>query len=137
MKKRVDIESPFMGKSEDLETKTKETQRNIKYARCCVRDSLMRGEAPYASHLLYTQPGILDDNIPEERTFGIDAGLELIKEFDLTAVYIDLGISRGMKYAIEKANKEGRKIEERTLGENWEEEYNKRVGNHSHNGLFA
>ena len=56
----VIIESPFAGNIEE----------NIKYARECVRDSLLRGEAPIASHLLYTQEGILDDNIAEERQHG-------------------------------------------------------------------
>lgn len=61
----VIVESPFAG---DL-------PKNIAYARAAVRDSLARGEAPIASHLLYTQPGILDDDIPAERQWGIDAGL--------------------------------------------------------------
>ena len=41
------------------------------YARACVADCLRRGEAPIASHLLYTQPGVLDDDVPEERAQGI------------------------------------------------------------------
>jgi hypothetical protein len=41
-----------------------------------VRDRIIiAGEAPIASHLLYTQPGVLRDEIPEERRHGIDAGL--------------------------------------------------------------
>lgn len=60
---RVIIESPYAGNVEE----------NLKYARLCVRDSLSRNEAPIASHLLYTR--VLDDNIPEERQWGIDAGL--------------------------------------------------------------
>ena len=63
--KRVILESPYAG---DIE-------RNVKYARMAVRDSLSKGEAPIASHLLYTQEGILKDEIPEERQWGIDAGL--------------------------------------------------------------
>ena len=63
---RVILESPFAG---DIE-------RNIKYARLCVRDSLLRGESPIASHLLYTQEGILNDEIESERMHGINAGLE-------------------------------------------------------------
>ena len=39
---RVVIESPFMGTSEDEETRSKETRRNIKYARACYHDSLRR-----------------------------------------------------------------------------------------------
>lgn len=63
--KRVILESPYAG----------DVERNVKYARACVRDSLGRNEAPIASHLLYTQEGILKDDIPEERQWGIDAGL--------------------------------------------------------------
>lgn len=33
--------------------------------------SLKRGEAPIASHLLYTQPGILNDDIPDQRLLSI------------------------------------------------------------------
>lgn len=52
MPKFVDIETPYMGRNEE------ELRRNLLYARACVRDSLMRGEIPFASHLFYTQPGI-------------------------------------------------------------------------------
>ena len=87
---RVILESPFAG---DIE-------KNIKYARECVRDSLLRGEAPIASHLLYTQDGILDDRIPEERKWGIDAGLAWKSVAEKHVVYIDLGITPGMEYGI-------------------------------------
>lgn len=127
--KRVVIESPFGGTDEEV-------RRNIKYARACITDSLKRGEAPYASHLFFTQPGILDENIPEERKLGINAGFEITRDFDLTAVYCDLGKSKGMLYGIEKAAFYNRPIEERYLGKNWEKEYNKRMKKHSHNGFF-
>ncbi|MEK6826918.1 MAG: hypothetical protein AABX99_00340, partial [Nanoarchaeota archaeon] len=78
---RVVIESPFMGTSEDEETRSKETRRNIKYARACYHDSLRREEAPYGSHLNFPQPGVLDDNVPEDRKRGIDAGLEITRDF--------------------------------------------------------
>lgn len=67
--KRVIIESPFSARSG-----LKDVNLNVEYARACVRDSVLRGEAPIASHLLFTQPGILDDAKPEERQLGIDAG---------------------------------------------------------------
>lgn len=44
----VVLESPYAG---DIE-------RNTNYARDCMRDSILRGEAPIASHLIYTQAGI-------------------------------------------------------------------------------
>lgn len=91
--KRVVIESPYAG----------EIDSNVEYARACVRDSLSRGESPIASHLLYTQPGILNDLIPEERRRGIDAGLAWHETAHLIAVYVDRGISSGMKAAIDVA----------------------------------
>jgi hypothetical protein len=84
--RRVVLESPFAG----------EVEENLKYARACVRHCLLRGDAPIASHLLYTQPGILDDKIPEERKLGIEAGLLWGKQGEATVVYVDRGISRGM-----------------------------------------
>ena len=103
--KLVAIESPFAG---DIE-------KNLEYARAAMADSLHRGEAPLASHLLYTQPGILDDSIPEERMLGIHAGFAWNSHADLVAVYTDRGTSNGMKYGIEAANKNGTPIEYRTI----------------------
>lgn len=85
------------------------------YARLCMRDSFLRGEAPFASHLLYTQDGILDDLIAEERKLGIEAGLIWGEAAELTVVYCDYGVSRGMEMGIERAVKAGRPIEYRTL----------------------
>ena len=62
--KLVVIESPYTGK----------VKRNINYARRCVKDSLKRGETPIDSHLLYTQKGILNDDLLCERTLGINDG---------------------------------------------------------------
>jgi hypothetical protein len=59
-----------------------------------LRDSLLRGEAPIASHLLYTQPGVLRDNVAGEREQGIAAGLALGPVAEATVVYFDKGISR-------------------------------------------
>src|SRR5688500_13514676 len=99
----VIIESPYAG----------EIEANVEYARRCVRDSLSRGEAPIASHLLYTQPGILNDNDPTERQWGIDAGLAWRQVAEASVVYTDSGISSGMKYGIAAAVKTGLPIEYR------------------------
>jgi hypothetical protein len=101
----VILESPFAG----------DEQANIDYARLCVRDSLMRGEAPIASHLLYTQPTILDDSVPEERQHGIDAGLAWRAVADRSVVYTDRGITRGMEYGIAAAKEAGRTVEYRSI----------------------
>lgn len=104
----VIIESPFAG---DVDT-------NIRYARACMRDSLIRGEFPFAMHLLYTQDGILDDDILEERNLGIEAGLAWGKHANKTVVYTNLGITPGMEKGIQRAKEEGREIEYREL-ETW------------------
>lgn len=104
--KRVIIESPYAG---DIE-------RNTAYARRALADSLRRGEAPIASHLLYTQPGVLDDGDPDERRLGIEAGLAWGPVADLTAVYADLGFTPGMEQGIDRAVNEGRPVEVRHIG---------------------
>jgi hypothetical protein len=104
---RVLIESPFAG---DVET-------SLRYVRACMADCLARGEAPFASHALYTQAGVLDDTIPEQRHLGIEAGLAWGEVADRTAVYVDLGMSAGMKLGVERAAKEGRPVVYRSLGD--------------------
>jgi hypothetical protein len=105
----VIIESPFAASTPEG------VAANVEYARRCVRDSLMRGEAPIASHLLYTQPGILDDNVPAERQLGIDAGLAWRRVADRSVVYTDRGISKGMRYGIDAALRAGVPVEYRRL----------------------
>jgi len=113
-RKLVAVESPYNGPDAAA------VRRHIRFARACVRDSLMRGEAPYASHLLYTQPGILDDRKPDERTHGIEAGYDFETACTLTAVYVNLGTSSGMEYGMKAAQRAGREIEIRRLPDNWE-----------------
>ncbi|MBU6142293.1 hypothetical protein KGO95_04280 [Patescibacteria group bacterium] len=90
-------------------------EQNVAYARMCMRDSMLRGEKPIASHLLYTQPGILNDDIPEERKLGIEAGLSWGVAAAATVVYADRGISEGMQKGIDRAKKEGRPVEIRRI----------------------
>lgn len=90
--------------------------RNKKFARACLRECLGKGEAPYASHLLYAQEGLLNDDIAEERALGIHAGLVWGKFAAKTVVYTDLGISSGMERGIKRAKEEGREVEYRELG---------------------
>jgi hypothetical protein len=101
----VILESPYAG---DIE-------RNVRYAKACMRDCLFRGEAPYASHLLYTQDGITDDEIPEERSLGMRAGMAWGAMASKTVVYIDHGVSKGMAWGIEHAKRLGRPVEYRQL----------------------
>ena len=104
---RVVIESPYAGAT------AAEVDANVAYARRCLLDSLRRGEAPIASHLLHTQ--VLDDRDPNERRLGIDAGLAWIACADLLAVYVDRGTSRGMESGIAAARFAGVRVEERRI----------------------
>lgn len=108
---RVGIESPFAAPTPEG------IEENIRYAKAAVNDSLHRGEAPYASHLFFTQPGLLDDTDPDERMLGIMAGKRWEEAADYTAVYVDRGLSKGMRLGIDICKKLGRPIYFRTLGE--------------------
>jgi hypothetical protein len=99
------LESPLAG----------DVDRNVRYARACMRDCLLRNEAPLASHILYTQPGVLDDLVPEERVLGIKAGLEWGRWADKTVVYANFGITPGMELGIARAHVMGRPVEMRRL----------------------
>jgi hypothetical protein len=101
----VIVESPYAG----------DVARNVAYARAAMRDCLLRGEAPYASHLLYTQEGVLDDLKPEERTLGIEAGFAFRGAAVKTVVYADLGVSGGMRQGIHDAQDKGRPVDFRSL----------------------
>lgn len=105
----VIIESPFSG----------DVERNLSYARACVLDSLDRGESPFASHLIYTQENVLNDNVESERKLGIKAGFMWRKKADYTVVYVDLGVSSGMSAGIEDAHALGQDVIYRSLGGIW------------------
>jgi len=107
MMKLVLIESPFAG---DVET-------NLRYLKACMLDSFNRGEAPFASHKLYTD--VLDDDVTEQRALGISAGLAWGQKADFTALYVDRGVSGGMRLGIKAAVACGRLIVERRLGGEW------------------
>lgn len=110
--KLVILESPYAAHDPAV------LQKNVDYARKCVRHSLGLGEAPLASHLLYTQPGILNDEIPSERDWGIHAGLAWRSVEDVvTVAYIDRGISKGMQYSIDLAHRNGNEVIYREIGQ--------------------
>jgi len=80
-----------------------------------MKDCLNRKEAPFASHLLYTQQGILNDAVFDERQQGIQAGFAWREFADVVAFYLDRGVSGGMRYAFRTAMEYGLKIEFRCL----------------------
>ena len=81
---RVFIASPYAG----------DTLTNCIYARAAVRDSFLRGEAPYCPHLAYTQIG---------REASLNAAKQFLAVCDILAVYEDKGVSAGMQGEIEFA----------------------------------
>lgn len=111
----VVVESPYAAPTPEG------IERNVRYARAAMRDCLLRGEAPYASHLLYTQEGVLRDEVPDERRLGMDAGFEWRQVAAATVVYVDLGTSRGMTEGVKDAEKRGNPVEYRSLGGEWTE----------------
>lgn len=111
----VILESPYRPEGATAEDRRVSLARNLIYARACVKDCLSLGEAPFASHLIYAQPGVLEDEIPRERAMGLSAGLAWAQAAELTVVYRDLGISPGMAEGIRRANETGRRVVFRTL----------------------
>lgn len=104
MKRRVVVETPFAG----------DVAENRRYLRLAMRDCLLNhGEAPFASHELYTR--CLDDLEPAEREVGIVAGFAWGVFAAATIVYTDRGVSAGMKLGIAEAVRVGRPVEYRTV----------------------
>ena len=103
---RVILESPWAGNVE----------KNKLFAIACLRDSLLRGEAPFASHLLY--PQALQKYNEEERNEAIIAGFSWTHAAEKSIIYTNLGISQGMIRGIAHAENLGVKVERRTL-ETW------------------
>lgn len=99
----VVVESPLAG----------DYIRNTVYAQLAVLDCLQRGEAPFASHLLY--PIVLDDLDPDERKLGMRAGWYLGDRLEAVVLYTDLGVSRGMESGVARALKRGVPVEHRQI----------------------
>jgi hypothetical protein len=82
-----------------------DVEENIRKARCyCEYVVKEFGNIPVAPHIYFTQ--FLDDNIAEDREFGISAGLFLLSECDELWYFGDT-ISRGMTDEIKTAMNQG------------------------------
>lgn len=122
--RRVVIESPYSAPT------AWGVRRNVTYLRACLRDSLRRGEAPFASHGLYTLEGVLDDRVEAERAQGMIAGWAWLTPAAIAAdvVYCNLGISGGMMAGILCARRNGVILEFRKL-KDWKDPYAELVKN--------
>ena len=103
--RRVIVESPYAG----------DIDRNLAYVRAAMKDCLLRGEAPFASHALYTQPGVLDDTKAPQRALGLAAGFSWRDTADTTVFYTDLGYSPGMLAARIDCEARGLPFETRSI----------------------
>jgi hypothetical protein len=100
----VVIESPYGGEN---------VERNILYLRAAIRDSLDRGEAPFASHAIYTTG--VDDLKSKDRPNDIQRGFRFRDVAAYTVVYEDLGISHGMQLGIEDSKRKLVPVKYRTI----------------------
>lgn len=103
--KLVVIESPYAG----------DVDGNVRYAKLAVLDCLARGESPYASHLFFTQDGLLDDTRADHRRLGIEAGFAWGQAAESVVFYVDRGWSKGMIEGYRVAYFRGAHIEIRSL----------------------
>jgi hypothetical protein len=88
----VVVESPYAGGSEWAAA----------YLRECLAYCVSRGWSPYASHLTLTSA--LRDDCAREREVGIQLGFAWRRVADFTAVFVDHGISPGMRQGISHAD---------------------------------
>lgn len=108
---RIFIASPFAAATPE------EYERHKEYARACMLDSICRGEAPFAPHLLWTQ--VLDDRLHEERELALRMGEVWLAVAHKLCLYTDFGTSSGMAIEEAFADRAGIKIAHRTLGGEW------------------
>jgi hypothetical protein len=98
--KIVIVESPFKPSDDTVAryrgqySRAELLRQNLVYARLCLLNALGRGESPLVSHLLYTQVWGESNDLREA---GIKAGIEMYQRADQAALYVDLGVSEGMK----------------------------------------
>ena len=76
-------------------------KRNKEYARELTLQAIKDGYAPITPHLYITE--CLDDDEPEQRELGLNAGIALLSVCDIIIVGIKYGISDGMEREIFKA----------------------------------
>lgn len=105
----VIIESPYS--NDDLTM----VNRHTLYAKQCLKDSFKRGEAPFSSHILYSDA--LNYRVRIDKDIGLISHVSWIAVCDLVAVYVDFGLSEGMQLAVNVAKIKHKRIEYRTIGQ--------------------
>ena len=82
-----------------------EIQRNKEYARELTRAAINSGFAPVTVHLYLTE--VLDDNKPQERSRGMEAGQDILERCGYILLGEKYGISDGMQKEIILATLKG------------------------------
>lgn len=98
-RKVIYLSSPLSGKTES------DVDRNIAFVKRAARFAIKQGVMPYIPHL--TLPTILNDKDPEERALGISLDLDLLERCDELWMFVENGISSGMKTEQEAAERFG------------------------------
>lgn len=85
-------------------------EQNIQLARNACRYAVLAGYSPYASHLFF--PQFLNDYLVDERTLGIDAGLDWSRHADEAWFVLRDGqkLSTGMKIALYRHARDSKTI---------------------------
>lgn len=91
--------SPYRAKTEA------ELDNHIDYAQELTSKALAAGLAPITPHLYLTQ--VTNDEIPEQRARGLEAGQSLLLLCDCVIIGNRYGVSAGMQAEIELAEQQG------------------------------
>lgn len=91
--------SPYRAKTEA------ELDNHIDYAQELTSKALAAGLAPITPHLYLTQ--VTNDEIPEQRARGLEAGQALLLLCDCVIIGNRYGVSAGMQAEIELAEQQG------------------------------
>lgn len=91
--------SPYRAKTEA------ELDNHIDYAQELTRKAIAAGLAPITPHLYLTQ--VTNDEIPEQRARGLEAGQALLLLCDCVIIGNRYGVSAGMQAEIELAEQQG------------------------------
>lgn len=117
MKSLVIVESPWAGLgANQVDERNLLQSKAAIYLRKCIRDSLARGEIPWASHAMFALSRSLYEEDADQRMEGIEIGKRAIKDLASKVVfYVDHGISPGMQQARTWAIMNGVEIEMRKI----------------------
>jgi hypothetical protein len=96
-----------------------ESQLHARYLALCLRDCIERGETPYASHAILTLPGVLRDDVPEERVRGIAAGFTMRRGMHTTVIYVDCYVDEWMSKGMAQGAKDAYALQDKRREDIW------------------